>query len=263
MTLNYEALTARNVGLVTEQATLRDMTVAIAGCGAEGGSTAVTLARMGVGALRLCDPDVFDESNLNRQWGSTVDTIGKNKAQVVADMVREVNPLCDVSSDPMGVTPISVASLCEGSDIVIEAVDYWRTDIAVMLHRECRARHIPVLVGASVGWGSIALLFEPDGLTFEEYVGADPTQPTEAFADFTLPASAYCPEPLPYVSEDMQSSVASGEVDIPVVAPSVNMTGAMLASFALFRVTGQRQLLPAPHYYAMSDLMTLEPRMCP
>ena len=260
MSIDYESLVSRNVGLVAEQETLRNMTVAIAGCGAEGGSTAVTLARMGLGALRLSDPDVFDVSNLNRQWGSTVDTIGKNKAEVVAAMVRQVNPLCNVTFDHDGVSAETVATLCEGADVAIEAIDYWRTDVAVLLHRQCRSQDIPVLVGASVGWGSLCLLFEPDGLTFEEYIGSDASAPIESFVDFALPLTAYCPEPLPYVTEEMQGSVAAGEVEIPVVAPSVNMTGAILAAFALFRVSGQRELLPAPYYYAMNDLMTLEPR---
>ena len=70
MTIDYETLVSRNVGLVASQEALREATVLIGGCGAEGGGTAITLARMGIGALRLCDPDVFDVSNLNRQWGA-------------------------------------------------------------------------------------------------------------------------------------------------------------------------------------------------
>ncbi len=46
---------------------LLEMRVFMAGCGGLGGAVADMLARTGIGMFRLCDPDVFEETNLNRQ----------------------------------------------------------------------------------------------------------------------------------------------------------------------------------------------------
>ena len=54
----YDEITQRNIGVFTpdEQARIRALVVAIAGCGGIGASAAHYLARLGVGELRLADP---------------------------------------------------------------------------------------------------------------------------------------------------------------------------------------------------------------
>ncbi|MGA7144317.1 MAG: ThiF family adenylyltransferase, partial [Desulfobacterales bacterium] len=42
--------------------------VTIVGLGGLGGAVIEILARVGIGALRLIDGDVFEDSNLNRQF---------------------------------------------------------------------------------------------------------------------------------------------------------------------------------------------------
>ena len=68
--MNTEAF-SRHRGLFSaeEQDALRDTRVAIAGLGGVGGIYLATLARMGVGRYHLADKDVYDASNINRQYG--------------------------------------------------------------------------------------------------------------------------------------------------------------------------------------------------
>lgn len=40
------------------------------------------LARLGVLHLRIADPDTFEFSNINRQLGAGLGTVGKNKAEI-------------------------------------------------------------------------------------------------------------------------------------------------------------------------------------
>lgn len=254
---DYNDFVSRNSGLVEHQDTLKRTTVAIAGCGAEGGSTAITLARMGVGSLRLSDPDVFDLSNVNRQWGSSSETVGRNKAEVVAEQVRRINPTCEVWVDTTGVSETSVDAILDGADIAIEGIDYWHAKAMVTLYRYCRKTSIPAITGASVGWRSIAVLFEPDGLSFEEYVGASPLSPIDWFTDFVLPPTTFLPEPLPYVSDDLLQAILAQEAAIPVIAPSVNLTAALLSALTTFRLNGQREVASAPAYYSTDDLLLM------
>jgi tRNA A37 threonylcarbamoyladenosine dehydratase len=47
------------------------------GCGGIGGFVIEELARIGVGAIKAIDPDIFEENNLNRQVLSTLSTLGR------------------------------------------------------------------------------------------------------------------------------------------------------------------------------------------
>lgn len=70
--------------------------VAVIGLGGVGGALFIALARMGIGKLTAIDGDVFSPSNVNRQTGAAMSTIGRSKAQILAEMARDINPGCDV-----------------------------------------------------------------------------------------------------------------------------------------------------------------------
>ena len=61
-----------------------------------GGFCAEALARAGIGALDLYDDDTVSESNLNRQLIALHSTLGRPKAEVMAERVRDINPACRV-----------------------------------------------------------------------------------------------------------------------------------------------------------------------
>src|SRR3954451_4920809 len=91
---SYDDAFCRNIGWVTsdEQHALRGKRVAIAGMGGVGGVHLLTLARLGVGAFNLADFDTFDLANFNRQVGATIETLGRPKLDVMAEMALSINP---------------------------------------------------------------------------------------------------------------------------------------------------------------------------
>ncbi len=91
---SYDQAFSRNLGLVNpeEQAKLRASCVAIAGMGGVGGVHLMTLARLGVGAFRIADPDTFELANFNRQYGAEMATLGRSKVEVMAEKARGINP---------------------------------------------------------------------------------------------------------------------------------------------------------------------------
>ena len=66
--------------------------VAIFGIGGVGGYVAEALARSGVGSFVLVDDDKVCLTNLNRQIIATRKTVGKYKAEVMAERIHEINP---------------------------------------------------------------------------------------------------------------------------------------------------------------------------
>lgn len=84
----------RNIGVIDlgEQARLLRTKLAIVGLGGLGGFVLESLARLGVGETVGIDGDAFDESNLNRQLLSVIDTLGQAKANSAQQRYAAINP---------------------------------------------------------------------------------------------------------------------------------------------------------------------------
>ena len=89
---------SRTINLIGEEATgrLRAASVAVIGCGGVGSYAAEALARAGIGRITLMDGDAVAESNLNRQLVALTSTLGRNKAEVMAERIRDINPTAEV-----------------------------------------------------------------------------------------------------------------------------------------------------------------------
>src|SRR5438309_9711646 len=104
---SYEEAFDRNIGWLTEweQQALRGKRVAIAGMGGVGGVHLLTLARLGIGAFNLADFDKFDLANFNRQAGAFMDTVGRPKLDVMAEMALGIDPELRIERFPNGIDP--------------------------------------------------------------------------------------------------------------------------------------------------------------
>lgn len=71
---------------------LRSARVAVFGIGGVGGFAVEALARAGVGTLDLIDHDTVAESNINRQIIALHSTVGKYKADIAAERIRDICP---------------------------------------------------------------------------------------------------------------------------------------------------------------------------
>lgn len=164
---------SRNIPALTEaeQALLAGKTVAVIGCGGLGGHIIDQLARIGVGALRVVDGDVFEESNLNRQLLATAETLGTSKAEAAAARVKAIDPAVQVTAHPVFLTRDNARELLTGCDAVLDALDSIET--RRILSEACAELGIPMVYGAISGWvaqagvsmpgdGLIERLFPPD-----------------------------------------------------------------------------------------------------
>lgn len=66
--------------------------VLIVGLGGIGSFAAEFIARAGVGTMTIIDGDVFDPTNKNRQLTALDSTIGRNKAIVLGERLKDINP---------------------------------------------------------------------------------------------------------------------------------------------------------------------------
>ena len=76
---------------------LRNAHVLVVGLGGVGAYAAEMLARAGVGRMTIADADVVGESNINRQLLALTSTIGRNKSDVMAERLQDINPEIELS----------------------------------------------------------------------------------------------------------------------------------------------------------------------
>lgn len=97
--------------------------VLVVGLGAVGGHCLEALARAGVGALRLIDPDHVEPSNLNRQLLALEATVGQPKAELAAARVLAINAACQVEAHIARCSAANAAELLAGVDLVVDCMD--------------------------------------------------------------------------------------------------------------------------------------------
>ncbi len=96
----------------------------IVGLGGVGSWTAEALARSGVGGLILVDGDAVCASNANRQLHALDGTIGRPKAEVLAERARAIHPGIDVQPILRFVSRPGASAAIEGFDgVLIDAID--------------------------------------------------------------------------------------------------------------------------------------------
>lgn len=101
---------------------LRNAKIAIGGLGGLGSHAAVTLARTGVGLIKLVDYDIVEPSNLNRQHYN-IDQIGMPKTEALKENIMRAVNITEIQTQNIFVTEENIGKIFSGFDAVIEAFD--------------------------------------------------------------------------------------------------------------------------------------------
>ncbi len=133
------------------QAQLAKGRVLLVGCGALGTVLASTLARAGVGHLRICDRDFIELNNLQRQVLFDEDDIEQNvpKAVAAANKLARVNSSIRVEPIVTDVNFKNIANLADGCDVILDGTDNFET--RYLINDYCVESGRPWVYGAVIG----------------------------------------------------------------------------------------------------------------
>ena len=137
---------------VEQLAKIENFTIGIAGAGGLGSNCALNLVRSGFKHFVICDFDVVEPSNLNRQFYFQ-DQLGMPKVEALAANLRRINPDMEITSLPIKITSGNARETFAGCDVIVEAFD--RAEAKRMLV-EAFYSSGKFLVAASglAGWGN-------------------------------------------------------------------------------------------------------------
>jgi molybdopterin/thiamine biosynthesis adenylyltransferase len=133
------------------QTRLATSSVAIVGCGALGSAVAMTLARAGIGRLRLIDRDVPELSNLPRQvlFDEADVATGLPKSVAAAGQLARINSAVRLEPVVADLTSANAASLLAGIDVIVDGTDNFEARFLVN-EFACRER-VPWVHGGAIG----------------------------------------------------------------------------------------------------------------
>ena len=124
--------------------------VAVFGVGGVGGYVCEALARSGVGAFDLVDDDQVALTNLNRQIIATHSTLGRDKVEVMAERMRDINPAVDVRPRRCFFLPENADEFpFDEYDYVVDAVDTVAAKLALI--EKAREHGVPVISAMGAG----------------------------------------------------------------------------------------------------------------
>lgn len=150
--MDMKEIFSRGASLLGEDgiARLRASRVAIFGVGGVGGFAAEALARSGVGALDLIDHDTVSPSNINRQIIALHSTVGRKKAEVMAERIADICPDTVVRTFDTFYLP-ETAHLFDFSiyDYVVDAIDTVSGKIALVM--QAKAAGTPIICAMGAG----------------------------------------------------------------------------------------------------------------
>lgn len=172
--------------------------IGIAGAGGLGSNCAFNLARSGFNNFKICDFDVVEKSNLNRQF-YFYNQIGTPKVYAIMQNLKAIRNDINIQPINIFIDKFNIHKLFDDCDVIIEAFD--RVEYKKLIIDEY-ADSDKLIVSASgiAGWGNF-----------------DKIKIKKLGKDF-------------YIVGDFETEVTS---EFPVISPKVNIIAAIQADIVL------------------------------
>ena len=130
---------------------LQSANILIVGLGGVGSFAAEFLVRSGIGNLTIVDGDTVDITNINRQLPALNSTIGKNKTDVVAERILDINPKLNLKKINEFLEPERMEEILtqEKFDYVLDCIDSLSPKLALII--TCKRKKIKLISAMGAG----------------------------------------------------------------------------------------------------------------
>lgn len=132
-------------------ALLHQANVLVVGLGGVGAYAAEMIARAGVGRMTIADADTVSESNINRQLIALHSTIGREKSELMAERLRDINPEIELQVINRFIKDDETDALLDSQsfDYVVDAIDTLSPKLALI--KGALDRSIPLVSSMGAG----------------------------------------------------------------------------------------------------------------
>ena len=132
-------------------ARLRSANVLVVGVGGVGAYAAEMIVRAGVRRMTIADADKVSETNINRQLVALHSTVGKEKCEVLAERLRDINPDLELKMVNRFIKDSETDELLDSAkfDYVVDAIDTLSPKLALI--KGALDRGIPLVSSMGAG----------------------------------------------------------------------------------------------------------------
>lgn len=129
---------------------LRAAHVLVVGLGGVGAYAAEMICRAGVGRMTIVDADTVQPTNINRQLPALHSTLGRPKAEVLAERFKDINPDIQLTVLPSFLKDENIPQLLDAAsyDFVVDAIDTLAPKCHLIAEAMKRRLHIVSSMGA-------------------------------------------------------------------------------------------------------------------
>ena len=130
---------------------LRNANVLVVGVGGVGAYAAEMIVRAGVGRMTIADADKVSESNINRQLVALHSTIGREKCDILAERLKDINPELQLTVVNRFIKDDETDALLDSDifDYVVDAIDTLSPKLALI--KGALDRGIPLVSSMGAG----------------------------------------------------------------------------------------------------------------
>ncbi len=130
---------------------LRRANVLVVGVGGVGAYAAEMIVRVGVSRMTIADSDTVAASNINRQLIALQSTIGRDKVELLAARLRDINPELELRTVNAYIKDEMTDTLLDSErfDYVVDAIDTLSPKLALI--KGCIDRGYPVVSSMGAG----------------------------------------------------------------------------------------------------------------
>lgn len=132
-------------------AMLRRANVLVVGVGGVGAYAAEMIVRAGVGRMTIADADKVSETNINRQLVALHSTIGREKCEILAERLKDINPELQLTVVNRFIKDSETDALLDSDrfDYVVDAIDTLSPKLALI--KGALDRSIPLVSSMGAG----------------------------------------------------------------------------------------------------------------
>ena len=130
---------------------LKRASVLVVGLGGVGAYAAEMIARAGVGRMTIADADTVSATNINRQLIALHSTIGREKSDLMAERLRDINPDIELTVINRFIKDDETDALLDSDkfDYVVDAIDTLSPKLALI--KGALDRGIPLVSSMGAG----------------------------------------------------------------------------------------------------------------
>ncbi len=255
---DYATAFSINQGIIStgDQEKIKNAKVTIVGVGGAGGSIAIMLARTGIEHFTLVDFDTYSPSNLNRQIGCRIDTLGRLKVEVMKEDILKINPLADIKTISEKVPLSDFNRIIENADVYFSEADdlAYSTDTLI----RCQAAGKMAISLMPYGMGSAIMVFPPQNKIYDptDLMGGPKGLSYDELKEFQTNEITRMGRRWHIIDGKMRISWfkkwCRGDVGLTQLCPAVWAGASIAATEAIKFIIGKWELVRAPYIWFVS-----------